>query len=68
MNRYERKEKIGHGGISRLARQLKLSPATVSLVNNDKTDILSDKTVKRVRLAIAEDIGAPVEEVFREVA
>lgn len=68
MNRYERKERIGHGGISRLARQLKLSPATVSLVNNDKTDILSDKTVKRVQLAIAESIGAPVDEVFGTAA
>lgn len=68
MNRFERKERIGYGGISRLARQLKLSPATVSLVISDKTDILSDKTVQRVRVAIAEKIGAPVEEVFGEAA
>lgn len=68
MNRFERKERIGYGGISRVARQLKLSPATVSLVINDKTDILSDKTVKRVQLVIAEKIGAPVEEVFGTAA
>ena len=64
MNRFERKERIGYGGISRLARELGLSVATVSLVISDKTDILSDTTVKRVQAAIAEKIGAPVEDVF----
>lgn len=68
MNRFERKERIGHGGISFVARQMKLSPATVSLVINDKTQILSDKTVKRVQIVIAKRIGAPVEEVFGTAA
>lgn len=64
MNRFERKERIGHGGISQVARELELSPGTVSLVISDKTDILSDATVQRVRVAIAAKIGLDVEEVF----
>lgn len=64
MNRFERKERIGHGGISRVARQLKLSPGTVSLVISDKTDILSDATILKVRVAIARRIGLDVDEVF----
>lgn len=68
MNRFERKERIGYGGISKVARGLKLSPATVSLVISDKTDILSDKTVQRVREAIALEIGASVADVFGSAA
>lgn len=64
MNRWERKEKIGHGGITEVARELALSPATVSLVVSDKTDQLSEETIRRVREAIAARIGEPFEEVF----
>jgi hypothetical protein len=64
MNRWERKEKIGHGGISEVARELELSPATVSLVVSDKTDQLSDETIGRVQDAVAARIGEPREVVF----
>jgi len=64
MNRFERKERIGYGGISEVARELELSAGTVSLVISDKTDTLSDATVQRVRLAIALKIGLGVDEVF----
>lgn len=68
MNRWERKEKLGYGAISEIGRKLKLSPATVSLVVNDKTDILSAVTIAKVRVAVAAKIGAPVEQVFPAVA
>lgn len=68
MNRWERKEKIGHGGISEVATRLQLSPATVSLVVSDKTDQLSAETIERVQLAIAERIGEPVGQVFGNAA
>lgn len=64
MNRWERKEKIGFGGISAVARALHLSTATVSLVISDKTDNISEPTILRVREAIAARIGRSVNEVF----
>ncbi len=68
MNRFERKERIGHGGISELSRQLELSVSTVSMVVSDKTDTLSPPTIQRVQKAVAKRIGKPVDEVFPQLA
>lgn len=68
MNRWERKEKIGHGGISEVAKETGFSPGTVSLVVSDKIELLSEETVQKVRMAVARRIGEPVEVVFPETA
>lgn len=59
MNRWERKEKLGHGAVTRIARRLKVSPTRVSRVLNDHEQI------PRIQRAIAKEIGEPVDVVFR---
>ncbi len=58
MNRWERKERLGHGAVTRLAKRLKVSTTRVSRVLNDH------ERIPRIQRAIAKAIGAPVEEVF----
>lgn len=58
MNRWERKERLGHGAVTRLAKRLHVSPTRVSRVLNDW------ERIPRIQRAIAKEIGQPVEVVF----
>lgn len=64
LTRHERKERLGHGAQKEIAEKLGVSDSLVSAVVNDKTQILGEDTVRRVRVAIARRIGLPVDEVF----
>lgn len=58
MIRWERKERLGHGAVTRLAKRLRVSPTRVSRVLNDH------EVIPRIQRAIAQEIGLPVEVVF----
>ena len=59
MNRWERKELLGHGAVTRLAKRLRVSKTRVSRVLNDH------ERIPRIQRAIAKEIGQPVDVVFR---
>ena len=58
MNRWERKERLGHGAVTRIAKRLRVSKTRVSRVLNDH------ERIPRIQKAIAKAIGQPVEVVF----
>jgi transcriptional regulator with XRE-family HTH domain len=58
LSRWERKEALGHGGISRIAAVAGVSQSWVSLVLHGR------RRSPRVEAAIAEAIGLPVDVVF----
>jgi predicted XRE-type DNA-binding protein len=64
LTKRQRKEKLKRGGQKRIAMRLGLSESTVSQVMNRKTQTLQRDTILRVQIAIAEEIGEPLEEVF----
>lgn len=71
LSKYERKERLPYGDQSEIAKELNLSEATVSLVMNEKADVLLPETISKVQEAIARrirrddgGIGLPVTEVF----
>lgn len=66
LSRWERKERLGFGGVKAIAEKLSLSPALVSLVVNDKA--AETKVTRRVKVAVARKIGLPVAEVFGDSA
>lgn len=68
LTKRQRKERLGWGAQKQIARELDLSESTVSQVVNGKTQSLNKQTAQRVRAAIAEKIGAAVEEVFGTAA
>lgn len=68
LTKRQRKERLGRGAQKEIARQLGVSDSLVSAVVNGKTQILGKETVQKVRTAIAERIGEPVEEVFGTAA
>lgn len=68
LTKRERKERLGRGGQKRIAEKLKLSDSLVSAVMNQRTQMYSKQTVRKVQQAVAEEIGAPVEEVFSNAA
>jgi len=57
---YERKERLGYGGLTRIARRTKRSLGHVSQV------MKGGRRDPRVERAIARAIGEPVEDVFPE--
>lgn len=65
--RYARKERLKHGAQKDIALKLGITAPVVSLVMNDKVAGLSDKTVRRVRIAIARRLGMRVDEAFPEI-
>lgn len=68
LTKRERKLRLRRGAQREIAEQLGVSEGLVSLVVNGKTQLLGKETVKTVREAVAEKIGAPVEEVFGTAA
>jgi predicted XRE-type DNA-binding protein len=68
LTKRERKLRLRRGAQKEIAEQLGVSEGLVSLVVNGKTQLLGRDTVRTVREAIAEKIGAPIEEVFGAVA
>lgn len=64
LSKYERKERLPYGDQAKIAEELELSEATVSLVMNGKADGLLPETIERVQDAIAQRIGLPRSEVF----
>lgn len=68
LTKRERKERLGRGGQKRIAEKLKLSDSLVSAVMNQRTQMYSKQTVRKVQQAVAEEIGVPVEEVFSNAA
>ena len=58
LTRWERKEALGHGNESRLAREIGVHQSTVSLVLNGR------RRSARIEAAIADAIGLPVDMVF----
>lgn len=68
LTKRERKLRLRRGDQKEIAKQLGVSEGLVSLVVNGKTQILGKETVKAVREAIAEKIGASVDEVFGTAA
>lgn len=68
LTKRERKLRLRRGAQKEIAEQLGVSEGLVSLVVNGKTQILGKETVRTVREAIAEKIGASIEEVFGAAA
>lgn len=68
LTKRQRKERLGRGNQKQIALELEISEGTVSQVMNNKTQNLAKLTVQRVRTAIAERIGEPVETVFGNAA
>jgi transcriptional regulator with XRE-family HTH domain len=68
LTKRQRKERLQRGAQKEIALQLGVSEGLVSMVANGKTAYLRKDTVKRIQGAIAEKIGAPVEEVFAGAA
>ena len=64
LTKRQRKERLGRGAQKEIAKDLGLSDSLISAVVNNKTQILGKETVRKVRVAIAERIGEPVEVVF----
>lgn len=64
LSKYERKERLPYGEQAKIAEELNLSEATVSLVMNEKSDGLLPETIEKVQDAIAARIGLPRSEVF----
>jgi hypothetical protein len=70
LTKSERKERLqrARGIQQNVALKLGLSKSTVSLVANNKTQLLSKHTVRDVRAAIAEELGETVEEFWGTAA
>lgn len=68
LTKRERKSRLRRGAQKEVAEQLGVSEGLVSLVVNGKTQILGKETVRAVREAIAQKIGAPVDDVFGSAA
>ncbi len=68
LTKRQRKERLGHGTQREIARQLGVSDTLISAVVNNKTQSLGKATLRKVRVAIAERIGEPVEVVFGSTA
>lgn len=68
LTKRQRKERLRRGTQKQIAQELNVSESLVSAVVNGKTQILGKETVRVVREAIAEKIGASVEEVFGNAA
>jgi len=64
LSRWERKERLGFGGVKAIADKLSVSPALVSLVVNEKS--ATTPLTRKVKVAVARKIGMPVAEVFDE--
>ena len=68
LTKRQRKERLGRGGQKRIAQRLGVSDSLVSAVMNGKTQILGKESVAKVRHAVAEEIGEPVEDVWGNAA
>lgn len=68
LTKRQRKDRLRRGAQKEIAFELNLSESLVSAVMNGKTQILGKETVRTVREAIAQKIGASVDEVFGKVA
>jgi predicted XRE-type DNA-binding protein len=68
LTKRQRKERLGRGGQKKIAESLGVSDSLVSAVMNGKTQILGKETVRKVRTAIADQIGEPVEHVWGTAA
>jgi hypothetical protein len=66
LSKWQRKERLGFGGVKAISDKLAVSPALVSLVVNDKA--ADTKLTRKVKVAVARKIGMPVAEVFGEGA
>lgn len=66
LSRWERKERLGFGGVKAIAARTGVSASLVSLVVNDKS--ARTPVTRRVQVAIARRIGMPVAAVFGESA
>lgn len=62
INRYERKERLGHGAVRETARKVKCSEAVVSEVINDKAP--DTALTRRVKVALARRLKMRVAEAF----
>lgn len=60
LSRFERKEKLGHGGVSLIAKQTHFAISTVSEVLN------GNKRNRKIEVAIARKIGLKVADAFPE--
>lgn len=68
LTKRQRKERLGRGKYNDIAAEVGVSDSTVSAVMNGRTQLYAKETVRKVRVAIAERIGEPVEEVWGSAA
>lgn len=68
LTKREIKRRLGRGGQKRAAEAADVSPSVVSAVVNRKAQAYAKETVLKVKAALAEQIGEPVEQVFGTAA
>jgi predicted XRE-type DNA-binding protein len=68
LTKSQRKKKLRRGAQTEIARELGVPDSLVSAVMNNKHQAYNRENVQRVRQAVAERIGEPVEEVWGSAA
>jgi hypothetical protein len=70
LTKFERKERLPYGEQQNIAREVGVSEAFVSRVQNDKTDGMDPEKVRQVQLAIAKRLQprVPLAEAFPKLA
>lgn len=68
LTKRQRKDRLRPVTQKDIARELGVADSVVSAVMNGKTQWYAKETVQRVRAAVAEKIGEPVEEVWGTAA